>query len=80
MHNAIAYHLVIDAQPSPKQRSLPPWPTPLSLSTERDVMVWNIPLARLGQLSWLCPLPASCVPPHWQSMGSWKVLDYKHYL
>ena len=23
-------------------------------------MVWNSPLASLGQLSWLCPLPASC--------------------
>ena len=26
-------------------------------------MVWNIPLVSWGQLSRLCPLPASCAPP-----------------
>jgi len=26
-------------------------------------MAWNIPLLSWGQLSWLCPLPASCVHP-----------------
>jgi len=25
-------------------------------------MIWNIPLAYLGQLSWVCLLPAPCVP------------------
>ena len=25
-------------------------------------MVWNTPLATLGQLPWLCPLPTSCAP------------------
>ena len=43
-------------------------------------MVRNIPLASLGQLSLLCPLPNACAPPHWESLGSWKDLDYKHYL
>lgn len=33
-------------------------------------MVWNIPLALLGQLSCLCPLPAACALPCWQSIGS----------
>jgi len=26
-------------------------------------MVWNTPLASLGQLSWVCPLPALAAPP-----------------
>ena len=25
-------------------------------------MVWNTPLATLGQLSWVCPLPAPAAP------------------
>ena len=26
-------------------------------------MVWNVSLASLGKLPWLCPLPATCLPP-----------------
>lgn len=43
-------------------------------------MMWNIPLASPGQLSWLCSLVASCTAPCWQSMGNRKVLVWsKHY-
>jgi len=28
-------------------------------------MAWNIPLVNSGQLSQLCPLLASCLPPHY---------------
>jgi len=34
-------------------------------------MVWNIPSVSLGQLSWLCPLPTSCLPPAHCSLGEW---------
>ena len=37
-------------------------------------MVWNIPLASLGQLSWLCPLPASCAPPASSLKGQYEKL------
>jgi len=48
-----------------------PWPTPPAylLSMEQ-----NVPLASLGQLSWLCPLPAPAHLPSQASMRSWKVL------
>jgi len=41
-------------------------------SYRNDSMIWNIPLVSLGQLSQLCPLPASCsLPAHllWQGVG-----------
>ena len=41
-------------------------------------VVWHIPLANVGQLSWLCPLPAPCAPLAHHCQGnarSWKLLD-----
>lgn len=37
-------------------------PLPLCLSWWYG-MVWNVPLANLSQLAWLCPLPRSCSLP-----------------
>lgn len=39
-------------------------------------MVWNTPLAILGQLSWPCSCSASCASAHQWNMGCWKVLDF----
>lgn len=36
---------------------------------EWHYMVWDIPLASLGQLPWLCPLPASHAPPATSKAG-----------
>ena len=36
-------------------------------------MVWNIPLAGLGQLCWLCPLKTSCAPPAFLLAGRGKL-------
>lgn len=63
MHNAIAHHPLTDAQPIPEQPAPPPRPaTPIYCLAWRQ-MVWNIHLASLGQLSWVCPLPAPAAPP-----------------
>ena len=62
MHNAIAHHLLTDAQPVPKQQSAPPSQLPQVYIL--DVTSYGMkPLASLGQLSWLCALQTSCAPP-----------------
>ena len=63
MHNAIAHHPLTDAQPIPEQPPPPHWvATPVYCLAWCQV-VWNTPLASLGQLSWVCPLPAPAAPP-----------------
>ena len=74
MHNAIAHHLLTDAQLVPEQRSTPSRPTPPSLYTGHDVTWYGIPLlTSLGQLPWLCPLPTSCAPPAFLLAGHEKL-------
>jgi len=61
-----------NAQPVPEQLSLPPGQLPQLIYWAWRHMVMNIPLARLGQLSQLCPLPASHAPgrPAWEAEKS----------
>jgi len=70
MHNAIAHQALTNASPSPSSNRCPPANSPQFIYWPWRQVVWNIPLAILGQLASLCPLPASCAPPHWQSVGS----------
>jgi len=75
------HHQLTDAQPVPEQRP-PRQPSP-SFIAERGPLA-NLPPALLlsvvpydmgypfGQLSWLCPLPASCAPPAWSLAGRWE--------
>ena len=54
-----------DTQSLPEDRALPPSQLPQLIYWAYGIwyhMVWNIPLASLGQLSQLRPLPASCAP------------------
>jgi len=59
------HHMMVDCGwlgPVPRKQ-VPLQPTPLSIIVFTwCYMVKNIPLASLGQLSWLCPLPATCAP------------------
>ena len=67
MPSAYPCLLPTDAQPLRKlQHFSDQFPTVFELFP-RDV-IWSIPLASLGQLSWFWPLPAPCAPsaPHWQ--------------
>ena len=58
MQKAIAHHLPTDAQTDPELWLTSPVNSPwFPLWCH---IVWNIPLARQGQLSWFCPLPAPC--------------------
>jgi len=69
MHNAIAHHLLTDAQPVPQQR-LPSWPaSPRFIRWVWHHMVRNILFASLGQLCWLCPLPISHALPTFSLAG-----------
>ena len=63
MHKATAYHPPINVQTVSEQQ-LQHQSTPLSFMVffTHGNIVWNIPLAILGQLSWFCPLPVPCVP------------------
>jgi len=38
-------------------------------------MAWDVPLGSLGQLSWLCPLPAAVAPCWKGSLTNAEVLD-----
>ena len=40
------------------EQQLTPWPNAINFIVSLFIMVWNIPLASLGQLSWFCPIPA----------------------
>lgn len=71
-----------DREIKPKRWLITPWgpacscavtgsPQPIlpSLYTEHDILWYkNIPVARLGQPSWPCSLPACCAHAHWQNM------------
>ena len=71
MRRAIAHHPPTDTQLVPQRR----YPTPTSpfLYYMGCPMVWNTPLATLGQLSCLCPLPTSCAPPAFLLAGHEKL-------
>ena len=73
VHNVIAHHLLTDAQLVPEPRSTPPSQLPQCIYWAWCHMVWNIPLASLGQLSWLCPIPASRAPPAFLLAGHKKL-------
>lgn len=60
MHYVIAHHPSAYTQSVPKQWSPSPSQLPKLIYSELHHIVWNIPLISLGQLSWPCPLPASC--------------------
>lgn len=66
MHDGIAHRSLTDAQPVPEQWTLASLPPSLLLS--RCHMLWHILLV-WGQLSWLCPHTASCVPPAFSLAG-----------
>lgn len=73
VHNAIARHLLTDSQGLPEQQS---FSLAISPSLIQSDAIWDISLATLDQLSWLCPLPWSPQFPCWQAVGeSWKVLN-----
>lgn len=66
-YSMIAHHPPNDAQTFPKQ-----WQPALAASSSQlphfycsasHHMVWYVPLVSLCQLSWFCPLQASCAPP-----------------
>ena len=73
--------LLTTCQPMPSQslNSDPPLPANSSqfIYWAWHHMVWNTALASLGQLPWLCPLPAlvPLQPSCWLGMRSWKILD-----
>lgn len=54
VHNAIARHLLTDSQGLPEQQS---FSLAISPSLIQSDAIWDISLATLDQLSWLCPLP-----------------------
>ena len=57
-------HIMVTWEDKCHNARCPPFlPSSPSLYTQHDIMVWNIPLASSGQLSWLCPLPMSRAPP-----------------
>jgi len=62
-------------QPFPKRWSCR-WPTPWFIYWAWCHMAWNIALASLGQLCWLCSLWALVV----QFMGSWRARDLGYTL
>ena len=67
MHNAIAHHLLTDAQLVP----LPLLPPVDILDMTSHGMEY--PVAQLGQLPWLCPVPTSCAPPAFSLAGHEKL-------
>jgi len=76
MHSAIAYHLLANAQPDPKQQLQYLVNSPQFIYWAWCHMVWNIPLASLGQLppNFLC---TCSVGRAWEAE---KVLEYEYYL
>jgi len=72
MHSAVAHHLLANAQPNSEQRSQCPANSPQFIYWAWRRMVQNIPLASLGQLSWMPSLPASCAPPQSIECGKLK--------
>ena len=63
IHNAIAHHLLTNAQSIPEQQSPPDPGQPPNFNFAAGChMVWDIPLSSWGQLSWVFPLPAPDAP------------------
>lgn len=60
-HNTLGDQLLSDDQSIAKQQSS--WSMPQFIHWAWHSMVWNIPLASLGQLSWPCSPPDSHVSP-----------------
>jgi len=81
MHSdsAIAHHPLSNDQPDPKQQFSPPGQLPQVIYWAWHHIIWNIPLASLGQLCWLCSLLTSCAPPQSVEHGKIKVLALVHY-
>ena len=59
MQLLITQWMMNDTQPIPEQQSLPPGQLPQLICWAWHHVEENVPLASLGQLSYLCPLPAS---------------------
>ena len=76
MHNAIAHYASTNAQLVPERQSSLPH-SPQFIYWAWHPMVCNIPLASLGQLSWLCHLPTPC---GWAWEAEKSLIWYKHYL
>ena len=76
MHNAIAHYMLTDAQLVP-ERQFPHPHSPQFIYWAWHHVLWNIPLASLGQVPWLCPLPTSYAPPAFLLAGheKLKILD-----
>ena len=66
--NTTAHHPSTDTQPDPSSDLGLPGNFPQFIYWARCAVVWNTPLASLGQVSWLCSVSASHAPSHWQSM------------
>ena len=61
MHNAIAHRPPTDSQPVIEQQLSPSQIASVFKSFFAWChIMWNIPLASSGQLSWFCPLPDPC--------------------
>lgn len=61
MHSAIAHHMPTNTQAVPKPSATLSQLSQFYCSSQCH-MVWNTPLDSLDQLSWFCPIPASCNP------------------
>jgi len=72
MHSAVAHHPLANAKPDSEQRSRRPAKSPQFIWWAWCCTVWNILWASLGQLSWLCSLPAPCAPSHLVNHGTLK--------
>lgn len=61
MHSAIAHHMPTNTQAVPKPSATLSQLSQFYCSSQCHT-VWNTPLDSLDQLSWFCPIPASCNP------------------